>query len=241
MNDFSHVDIFATKGIEYLIVIGFLILIIPFWKYLNSPVNISPVFKFSSAKAVVNRITSKIPQGIFLDPTHSWAFMQRSGLVRVGVDNFLLSTTGPVNYIDLHQPGEVIKRGDIMGRLMQGRKSLNVYSPVSGKIQKTNKHPDKSEQSSDIFDKSWLYAIEPENWSRDMKNMLFAKKAEDWIKKEIDRLRDFLAFATQKYGYNPGMVILQEGGAIMDEALRIMPEDIWAEFQAEFINANKMV
>lgn len=31
------VDIFATKGIEYIIVIVFLILIIPFWKYLNAP------------------------------------------------------------------------------------------------------------------------------------------------------------------------------------------------------------
>jgi hypothetical protein len=31
------VDFFATKGIEYIIVIGFFILIIPFWKYLNTP------------------------------------------------------------------------------------------------------------------------------------------------------------------------------------------------------------
>ena len=31
------VDFFATKGVEYVIVISFFILIIPFWKYLNSP------------------------------------------------------------------------------------------------------------------------------------------------------------------------------------------------------------
>lgn len=31
------VDFFATKGIEYIIVIVFFIVIIPFWKYLNTP------------------------------------------------------------------------------------------------------------------------------------------------------------------------------------------------------------
>jgi hypothetical protein len=31
------VDIFATKGIEYIVVIGFFIIIIQFWKYLNTP------------------------------------------------------------------------------------------------------------------------------------------------------------------------------------------------------------
>lgn len=32
------VDFFATKGIEYIVVIIFFIAIIPFWKYLNAPV-----------------------------------------------------------------------------------------------------------------------------------------------------------------------------------------------------------
>ena len=30
------VDFFATKGIEYVIVILFFIVIVPFWKYLNT-------------------------------------------------------------------------------------------------------------------------------------------------------------------------------------------------------------
>ena len=35
MESFTYFDIFATKGIEYLIVIGFLIVFIGFWKYLK--------------------------------------------------------------------------------------------------------------------------------------------------------------------------------------------------------------
>jgi len=35
MEGFTYVDIFATKGIEYLVIILFLLLIIPFWKFLS--------------------------------------------------------------------------------------------------------------------------------------------------------------------------------------------------------------
>jgi len=37
MEGFTYVDIFATKGIEYLLVIGFLIVLIGFFKLLNTP------------------------------------------------------------------------------------------------------------------------------------------------------------------------------------------------------------
>lgn len=36
MSDFHYVDIFATKGIEYLIIIGYLLLFIVFMRALNS-------------------------------------------------------------------------------------------------------------------------------------------------------------------------------------------------------------
>jgi hypothetical protein len=38
MGAFSYVDIFLTKGIEYLLVIDFLLIFILFWKALSTPV-----------------------------------------------------------------------------------------------------------------------------------------------------------------------------------------------------------
>ena len=38
MGAFSYVDIFLTKGIEYLLVIDFLLIFILFWKALTTPV-----------------------------------------------------------------------------------------------------------------------------------------------------------------------------------------------------------
>ncbi len=35
MDNFHFIDIYATKGIEYLLVIAFLILLVFAWRYLN--------------------------------------------------------------------------------------------------------------------------------------------------------------------------------------------------------------
>jgi hypothetical protein len=37
MNEFSYIDIFATKGFKYLLVIGFFLLLVGFWSFLNAP------------------------------------------------------------------------------------------------------------------------------------------------------------------------------------------------------------
>jgi hypothetical protein len=37
VNEFSYIDIFATKGFEYLLVIGFFLLLAGFWSFLNVP------------------------------------------------------------------------------------------------------------------------------------------------------------------------------------------------------------
>lgn len=37
MDAYTYVNMFATKGIEYLLVIGFLILFVFFWRYMNRP------------------------------------------------------------------------------------------------------------------------------------------------------------------------------------------------------------
>ena len=36
MEGFSYVDLFATKGVEYLLVIAFLLILIRLWKFLQS-------------------------------------------------------------------------------------------------------------------------------------------------------------------------------------------------------------
>ena len=80
MDSFHYIDIFSTKGFEYIVVIFFLLALIPFWRYIISPVQASIGLQTSGIRGVFNKIALSIPRGIHLDPTHTWAFLERSGI-----------------------------------------------------------------------------------------------------------------------------------------------------------------
>ena len=237
----SYFDMFSTKGVEYLIVIAFLVVLFPFWRLITTPSKSLRDFSLSQVPFVLNKIISRIPRGFHLDPTHSWAFLESSGLARVGIDDFLLHVTGPSTAKIIHKPGDSVKKGDVMSILEQKGKTLNVYSPISGRIKKRNRKLviNSKKLNDSPYDKGWLYTIEPDNWVRDSKRLILVAKAEEWLKNEFDRLKDFFVFSTRKYSLNPELVVLQEGGEIKDRVLQDLPKDIWQEFQIEFLDANK--
>ena len=136
MDGFSYTDIFATKGIEYLVVITFLLLLIPFWMILSKESTFSTrlrkVFSDLSFKVL------KIPQGLFYGKNHTWMFMEKSGEAKVGLDDLLLHLTGEVKCLFSKNTGEIIHKGDLFLELIQDDKLLKIISPVSGQIMSVN-------------------------------------------------------------------------------------------------------
>ena len=64
-----------------------------------------------------------------------------------------------------------------------------------------------------------------------------AEKATEWSKKEFVRFKDFLsAGAMAKYSSEPPMVLLQDGGEIRENVLSELPNEVWEDFQEEFLN-----
>jgi glycine cleavage system H protein len=72
MEGFTYVDIFATKGIEYLLVIGFLMVFILFWRTLNTPAKVA--YEYVTEK-VIPSISEWFysPEGVYYHRGHSWA------------------------------------------------------------------------------------------------------------------------------------------------------------------------
>jgi glycine cleavage system H protein len=77
MESFSYTNIFETKGIEYIIVIIFLALLIPFWILLNKKVQITRQIKKVLGFLTANVL--KIPQGVYHSKNHTWAFLEKNG------------------------------------------------------------------------------------------------------------------------------------------------------------------
>ena len=132
MEGFSYVDIFATKHIEYLLVIGFLLLFIPFWRLLNRPAKAV----FEAAERIVPAISEwfRLPEEMYYHLGHSWAVPEGGNVVKVGVDDFAQKLVGKINTIQMPTLGSTIQQGDKGWTLKVDSKSIDMLSPVDGKV-----------------------------------------------------------------------------------------------------------
>ena len=236
MEGFSYTNIFDTKGIEYLAIIAFLLLLIPFWLVLNKRIKIKE--QFQKVIGVLSSGILKIPQGIFYSKNHTWAFLEKSGVASVGLDDLLLHITGDVSVRNVKTPGEKIQKGDLLAEIDQEGKKLSVFSPISGEILAANpvlKTNDKILQH-DPYEKGWICNIKPSNWVEEIPSCYLAEDATDWLKNELNRYKDFLSVNATKYSPDVSMVVLQDGGELSDNSLAGFPNGMWQDFQKEFLN-----
>jgi glycine cleavage system H protein len=236
MDGFSYTNIFETKGIEYLIIIAFLIMLIPFWVVLNRQVKINKQIQ----KVLGNLSASvlRIPQGLFYSNNHTWAHLQSSGIAKVGLDDLLLHLTGIVKFNKLRNQGDFIKKGDLLIEIDQKGKMLEVFSPISGQILHANSmlNEDPELLYDDLYNNCWIYKIMPTDWVEETNSCHLAKNATEWSAKELERFKDFLAVSMKKHSQDTSKVILQDGGVLCDNVLSELPKEIWQDFQNEFLN-----
>jgi len=236
MEGFTFTDIFQTKGIEYLVIIAFLMLLVPFWIIISRRKEIAGSIKKTLGILTTNIL--RVPKGIYYSKNHTWAFMEKSGTAQVGIDDLLLHLTGNVRFEDLLNPGDLILKGDLLAQIDHEGKLLNVYSPISGIIVNTNSLPieDPSVISEDPYSRGWIYKIEPSNWTEETTTYYRGNEASNWIKKELERFKDFIAVSLSKHSPETSMVMLQDGGELRDNSLSGLPDGVWKDFQREFLD-----
>ena len=181
-----------------------------------------------------------MPNGLFFDKSHTWAFMEQNGLVKIGIDDFLQHITGTLTRIKVKNQGEMIRKGEIILSIIRNGKQLNIYSPVSGIIKENNKNleSDASILNSSPYNLGWVYRIEPTNWFKELQLLMMSDKYAEWIKKEFTRVKDFLAVVLSADNEMYSKVVLQDGGELVDSTLAELGPEIWDDFQTRFIDVS---
>ncbi len=181
------------------------------------------------------------PRGLYFAKTHTWAFMEKDGIVRIGIDDFLQHITGTLSRIKMKEPGETIRKGEKILTIIRDGKQLNVYAPVSGTIksQNTALTEDSSLINSSPYTNGWVYMIEPKNWLREIEFLFMGEKYRDWLKDEFARLKDFFAESVRSNSSSYAHIILQDGGELTDHVLADLEPEVWEDFQTKFIDTSK--
>jgi glycine cleavage system H protein len=235
MDGFTYHNIFQTKGIEYLVIIAFLLIIIPFWIVLNRKKQM--IQQIQKAVAFTMGVL-KIPKGVLYSRNHAWTHLEKSGTAEVGMDDFLLHLTGQVRINSLKNRGEEIKKGEVLTEIEKDGKVLKVLSPISGRILAVNPnlHDDPAAVNRDAYGAGWIYRIEPANWVAETRPYILGEEAVDWFRDELERFKDFMAVSMAKNRGEGSLVVLQEGGELSDQPLSDLPPDVWQDFQNEFLD-----
>ncbi len=188
--------------------------------------------------SVFNENSIVIPQGLYFDKTHTWSFMKKNGVVEIGIDDFLQHVTGPITRLKMKNPGDRIKKGELLLSIIQDGKQININSPITGIIKE---HNTRLQSDTSLFNNSpyydgWIYTVEPTNWLRETQFMDMADKYRGWILSEFSRLKEFLTNSLMTNNLEYAGVVLQDGGEIKDHILKNFGPEVWDDFQTKFID-----
>lgn len=224
MEGFTYVDIYATKGIEYLIVIGFLVAVVMFWRYLW--VSPTEALEEGVPEGVVEWF--RVPDGYYYHQGHSWLKREGEELVAIGVDDFAQKLVGRADYFWLPEPGTMIHQGEAGWSLNVDSKSVEMLAPVDGEVVEVNAAvvdlPALVNQ--DPYRAGWLMRVRPTRLSHNITNLLPGTLARNWIEGLVEVLRERVGG-----GLGP---VYHDGGQPVSGIARALAGDRWDEVTSEF-------
>ena len=137
----------------------------------------------------------RVPQGYYFHPGHTWAKIEGSDEVRVGIDDFALRLMGPLDSVFPPLFGKALAQGRPAIKAVRGDHQAELLSPVNGVVTAINNElRDKgSLANKSPFREGWVMRVKTENLREDLKTLMIHHETEDYIGAEVDRLQSFIA------------------------------------------------
>lgn len=225
----EYVDIFATKGLEYLIVIGFLLTLVVFWRFLNRPVRQAAQASDTLGRSVVDETWFALDEGAYYHQGHSWARPVAEGVLRVGIDDFAQKLLGKPTSVQLPPPGAQLHQGAQGWKVQIDSTLVDILSPVGGEVVAINEELIESPQlmNEDPYGAGWILEVKSPQTGAHLKNLLSGDLARAWIGQVITSLRGRMSGSAG--------LALQDGGTPISGFARSLSPDGWEKIANEFL------
>jgi len=226
--DNIYVDLFATKGLEYLLVIVFLVSLVIFWRILQRPAR-SRALESSTGLATPKVEWFALADGLYYHQGHSWARPEEENVVLVGIDDFAQHLLGRADRVDLPAVGARIDQGESAWKFRYQSRSIDLVSPVSGRVLDVNREVLRSPAiiNDDPYGKGWILKVHVPKLRTNLRNLLHGHLARSWMEETVRSLRRLMSPAS--------LPALQDGGVPISGFARTLSPDHWEEIARGFL------
>lgn len=237
-------DFLATKGLEYLLVIGYLVVLIPFFMILlgktrtvepaaaRAPAT-SPETGLAARAASALRGWFRVPEGVYYHPGHTWATPEGDGVFRVGLDDFALKLVGPPDGLHLPEVGTTLEPGERGWSVTRDGRTVALLAPVRGRVTEVNHEVLRNPAllADDPYGRAWLVKVRAPRPETTLKNLMPWRVAAAWMEDASEALSSRMQPATA-----PALGrVLQDGGIPVAGLAREIDPDRWERVAAELL------
>ncbi len=236
----DFLSIYPAKLMEYGLAIGYLLLFIPVWRYVQGSrreapatagAHAAPGARAAAARpagATALRTTAgwfHVPAGVRLHPGHTWARLESDGVVTVGIDDFAHKLVGPAT-VDLPALGTRVAQGEPALALCDEGCSVPMLSPVDGTVVAVNPAV-KGDAAAldDPYGAGWLFKVKAPRLTANLRQL----HATDAANRMLEEAGEALV---RRMDPELGR-LLQDGGAPVHGIARALAGDRWEAMARE--------
>ena len=235
----DFLSIYQAKLMEYGLAIAYLLLFIPFWRFLNPAPRAVAARTADAPRPGAARVGGRpagatalrpagwfhVPSGLHLHPGHTWARLETDGLVTVGIDDFAHRLVAPTA-VKLPALGAHVAQGEPALTLSEGAGAVPMVSPVDGTVVAVNPAlKGDAAALADPYGAGWLFKVKTPRLAANLRQLLSPPQANR-------ALEDAAAALVHRTSPELGQV-LQDGGTPVHGIARALAGDRWEALARE--------
>ncbi|ACG73101.1 glycine cleavage H-protein [Anaeromyxobacter sp. K] len=235
---YDLLSVYPAKLLEYGLGIAYLLMFIPFWRYVQggkpaaaevrAPARVPAVAPAAHPVAARPAVAGwfQVPAGVHLHPGHTWARLESDGLVAVGVDDFAHKLVGPAR-VELPSVGAKVAQGEPALELGDGERSVPMLSPIDGTVVAVNAAArERTDGVEDPYGAGWLFKVKAPRLAANLRQLFTDSAANRFLEDASERL-------AMRMSPELGRV-LQDGGVPIHGIGRALAGDDWDEMARTF-------
>jgi glycine cleavage system H lipoate-binding protein len=171
----------------------------------------------------------QVPSGSYFHDGHTWARIESSGLIRVGMDDFSLKLLGKADAFDLPLMGKELSQGKAGWGLKRESNSASVLSPVDGVIIEVNatvrERPGTTNQEP--YGEGWLFAVRNQDTKGALKKLMDDAAGLEWMAAEVSKLEAMIESVAGPFAV--------DGGTLREDIYGSLPALGWKTLTRAFL------